>query len=621
MPLDEERREALDRRLYILFFIIFVALSILVLRLIVLQLSKGEQFRALARANRFDTEPIAAPRGSIYDREGQLLVRNQPGFQITYTLPTHASLTPRQIAARLAPVLGLSAKDVLQRMDSGPDYRLPPSVPRSIVFQPTWKEVSFIQEHQADLPGVAVSVLPVRQYTRGMFASHVIGYLHSMSRHDADRYQKQGVRLDAPVGHAGVEETYESYLRGRDGVYRLELNRFGQRVRQEVVDAPKRGDDIQLTLDAHLQMATEEALRAQIEYLQHRPKNPLSNVKTAAAVAMDPRTGEILALASYPEYNPQVFVGGISMGEYQKFRPAEMNRVIQSPLAPGSTVKPLTVMMGLQEGKITPRTVVNDRGFLTIGWRADGTPWRPSCWLLSGHGPETARRAIATSCNVYMYQLSLWLGGYPPRNQNMDDWVAHRLPRVLDRIRHYHQSFGLGALTGIDLPGEVSGSFHDRGLLADLPFSAIGQNEAYTAIELADYVSTVANGGKRLRPYVVRAIRNPRGQIVKETKPRVLNQVDVSPENIRVAQEGMALVTQGEGTAASTFQQFPIKVAAKTGTAETMDPSQDNALFIGYAPYDHPRIAIAVIVPGGGHGSDSSGPVALKMLKAYFRLA
>ncbi|WP_269432696.1 penicillin-binding transpeptidase domain-containing protein, partial [Effusibacillus lacus] len=442
------------------------------------------------------------------------------------------------------------------------------------------------------------------------------GYLNSISRDEWRKYRSLGYTLDAQIGVYGIERQYEAFLKGINGALIIESGKDpGGRFRISEVPAVP-GNDLVLNLDARLQSVAEQALAEQVRLINSDPKK--RKVSHASAVAMNPNTGEILAMASFPGFDPNVWVGGISSENYRAFQPSQQNWALQVPVPPGSTVKPLTLLLGLESGVVWPGRLIHDPGKLQIGWDRNRDPHYFYCWNHAGHGNVDARRAIAQSCNVYMYQLSLWLGNYS-QSKDATQWLKTELPIAMKRFRDYHNAFGLGVSTGIDLPEEVYGRFQTTGQLADLPFASIGQNQAYTTLQLVQYASMLANGGKRMEPHVVREIRSFDGKTVKRIEPKVLDRVKIDPNNLRVVREGMLDVTaKPYGTAYNTFRDAAYTIAGKTGTAET-GQGEDNALFVGYAPYDSPQIAIAVVVPEGGHGSDSSGPIARKILDAFFQ--
>lgn len=642
IPMEEESKSRITFRLNLLFTVVFIALSILIVRLSYVQLKEGDKYRAKAESNRFDTLPVPAPRGSIYDRNNDLLVTNKPSYTIAFTLldqnqyKEKPEVVVKRVVDTLTPVVGKKPEELLKAMDLPKDLlekmgisdrviaemgvedspHLPVSTPRRIVTQANDKEVAFVKEHQNELPGVNVIVEPVRDYLKNSLASHVIGYLAGIPKEEYKMYKEKGYRDNEVVGRAGVERQYEDYLRGKDGSLKVEVNMFNQPIKLYDEVKPVRGDDVVLNIDETLQQATEQMLANRVQWVNAN----VHKVDGGMAVAMNPQTGEVLALASYPPYNPNDWVGGISQKDLNKFIPAELNRPIQSPIAPGSTVKMGTVLLGLKNGVINSSTVVNDTGKLQVGWTASGQPNYIYSWERGGLGPVDARKALAVSSNVYMFQVSLWLGKWPTQKP-VNQWLSEDLPATVNMFDSFYKQFGLGQKTGIDLPGEIPGFMAEAKNLADLPYTAIGQHESYTAIELAQYVSAIANGGKRMEPHVVKEIKNPDGQVVFKNDPKVLNTIPLDPDQLQVVREGMRDdIIKSYGTAYSTFLGAPYSAAAKTGTSETAVQGYENSLVVGYAPYDNPQIAFAVIIPGGGRGVDSTLPVARAMLDTFFKV-
>ncbi|OEF98349.1 penicillin-binding protein 2 [Desulfuribacillus alkaliarsenatis] len=629
------------RRLNLLFFIVFIFFTILLLRLAGVQLVKGEEYLMQSESNSTTTLSMPAPRGWMMDRNGELLVSNRPAFVVTFTEVPNVLVDYEGIAARLETVLDLPQEDILRAMDYKAPRRLPRYLPRQLKTDVDQTVVAYITEHKDELPGVNVVVEPIREYRYGNLAVHAIGYISPIPEHQRDFYRDMGYRLDEKVGIDGLEKQYEEFLRGTAGQRVVEVNRFSQPIRELSMEAPVRGADLTLTIDKRLQEASQKIIEEQLEILRTRERDPIPDVKEAVAVAMNPITGEILAMASYPSYDPNVFTKRpLSQETVDYLFTSEgnlplLNRAVDAAYEPGSTVKMATTLMGLQEGVINANTQIFDNGSLYIGnW---SRPFRSWAWHRGGHGWNDPKQAIQVSNNVYMYQIALWISGYP-NSQHMNwsrvrnapptlreslksDWQRNRdLHPAIDTFKEYFAMFGLGVKTGIDLPKDSSGWPMNVNEIGELAFTAIGQNMTLTAMQLAQYTSTIANGGERLAPYLVKEVTDNRGRTLLERDKDVLNVVDIDPQHIRVMQEGMLMVTMPGGTAYNTFLGFPESVAAKTGTAQTGVEGRTNATFVGYAPYENPEIAVSVIVPNGGGGSDTSGMIARRILEEYFHL-
>jgi penicillin-binding protein 2 len=597
----------------LLFIVIFIALAVLIFRLSFLQLSQGEEFLKRAENNRYVTQSIPAPRGNIYDRDGNELVRNKPAFTITFQPLSDDVQNPTLLISELAPVFNMSIEELYMAMDPHA-IKYSPTMARKVITNAPDRIVAYVREHADELPGFNVIVEPIREYVKKDFASHVIGYLNDIPADYYNKHKDEYQQTDL-IGTAGVEAQYEPYLHGKNGTYKVEVNINYQPVNKDkaITVEPVKGHDLKLTIDSKLQEATENALKSRVEELSKKIKT----VKHGAAIAMNPKTGEILAMASYPDFDPTMWVEGISAKDYkEKFAPAEMNRAMQQVYEPGSTIKMATILIGLHEKAIQPNTVINDPGYTKF---LDTTirSWKPM-------GNIDARRALAESSNVYMIETFKRVFDFNSLSKNVNYYLNHTLPEKMNLVLDYHAKLGLGLQkTGIDLPYEAKGQITQEGYVSDLAFASFGQNEKYTLLQLAQYVSTIANGGKRMQPYVVSEIIKPDGTLLKKTEPKVLNETPFTPEEYRVVREGMLDVSRKPyGTFYSIFGNYPIPVASKTGTAET-GRGTENSLYVGFAPYDDPQIAIAIIIPDNEHMSHSGstlGPIAKAMMDAFFNL-
>ncbi|AIG27375.1 penicillin-binding protein H [Brevibacillus laterosporus LMG 15441] len=494
---------------------------------------------------------------------------------------------------------------VLERMVG---MGVPAFMPRQIKRNITAAEDARIEERLARFPGVYVEVEPLRKVKTdangGPLATHILGYINSIDPRFVKEYKSKQYSGNELVGVAGLENYYESQLRGKTGAMTVQVNRNSEFVNETIKRVAEPGNDLILTLDWRFQDKVEEILHKNLSQ---------KNLKVGHAVVMSPDTGEILALANYPDYDLNLYYDRETFSKVYKtdIWPYEDNKITRGAYAPGSTVKPISVMLALQEGLVTPSETIIDRGGLLVGNRFKNN------WLRSGHGAVDARRALQVSNNTYMYEMGLRLA----RKGNREGKHYSEQFNVLD---YYNSQFGLGVKTGIDLPGEKAGYLANDKYLGNLVDAFIGQYNSFTPMQLCQYVSTIANGGYRIKPHLVKEIRkgasNPTERItLTKVEPYVLNKVDIDPKWIKVVQEGMAKVTQPNGTAYRNFKGFPFPVAAKTGTAQT-GGNADNALIVGYAPVKNPQIAFAVVVPGGGHGADMSGVIAKQILEEYVKM-
>jgi len=478
--------------------------------------------------------------------------------------------------------------------------------------------IAEVEEKSHMLPGISTDIEPVRQYIDAYYVSHVLGYVRPITEEQYEKWKDEGYSRNDIVGQTGIELEAERYLRGKDGYKMIEVN--NNRVLTEGLNgvAAIPGNDIVLTIDMNLQKVATESLERTInEIRQKGGEKNFGDANAGSVVAIDVNTGEILVMANYPSYDPAVYLEGSDNKEAQQTIVAlnndsnspQLNRAIKGKYAPGSTFKPLVAIAGLEEGVISPtNNVLSCDGPFDV----DGKIFRCLEYPVSGHGNLTLTRALETSCNIYFNKLGI--------------------STTIDKIEKWAKYFGLGDYTGIDLGGESKGiiaskeykmeTFNDIWRPADTAQAAIGQlYNNFTPLQLANYISTLANGGKRYTPHIIKKVLKYDGSIVMEKEPEY-EQVPVSPETIAAVKAGMVAVTTSiDGTAKDAFKDFPFEVAGKTGTAETgREATQSsNALFVCYAPADDPQIAVAVVIEKGVWGSYTA-PVARDILIEYFGL-
>lgn len=582
-----------DGRFRYLYWIVIAIFVILISRLVYLQLFAGEYYYTLAEGNRLRAIPIAAMRGIMYDRNGQILVGSRPSFMVTY-VPPKDGMSDEELH-KLAGILNMpedKLREKVQKVKSS-------YVPTVLANDLTQDIVTKIEEQRNDLPGVPVDVQPIRYYPYKMMAAQVFGYVGQIDEEDAKRLEGvEGVSNITQIGRAGLEAYYDDLLRGKDGGRQVEVDAAGSPVKEMERKDPVAGHNMHLTIDLYLQQATERAMDRQIA----------NGIGThgIAAVAIDPNTGAVLAMASRPAYDPNWFTRGITEKEWSLINdnpnhPME-NRVIAGEYPPGSTFKLITGSAALELKKVTPDEMIFDSG---RHWLVD----------MRNAGGEALGwinfvEALAKSDNVYFYEMGRRVG--------------------IDELAKYARMFGMGKKTGIALRGEAPGlvasaeykkkNFHDEWYLGDTFNSAIGQGfQLVTPLQAAMIVSEVANGGIQYRPFIVSRIDNLDGTPYKIFAPEQVGTLSVSKSTLDLVREGMRNVAEESGTAGSLFAGFPIQVAGKTGTAENFGGT-DHGWFVAYAPYEHPRIVIAVLTEQGGFGSLSSGPIVRSMLEAYFHV-
>jgi penicillin-binding protein 2 len=478
--------------------------------------------------------------------------------------------------------------------------------------------VAEVEERIDEFPGALIDVVPSRKYIDAQYAAQLIGYVRAVSEEDLTKHADEGYSLSDVIGKSGIEVTAEGYLRGTNGYRRIEVDDSGK-TKTISEEAVKPGSDVVLTIDMRLQKAAMDSLEKNIKLIREKPsKKNYKDAFAGAVIALDVKNGDVLALASYPSYDPSIFLAGPEDKEAQKAITAlydptntttsEYNRAIAGTYTPGSTYKPLVGIAGLEEGAVTPDWNYYDKGYEVYDKMLLGSIEYYT--YKGGLGNVNMVRAIQQSCNTYFYNVGIKTG--------------------IDNVVKWATKFGLGQKTGIDLLGEEEGTIASKEFKktinpynwgkADTAQASIGQlYNGFTPIQLANYVATIANGGKHFKPHIIKRVVKYDGSIVTETKPEY-EILPVKKKNMDVIQEGMLAVTNTEdGTAANIFKNLNIKVAAKTGTAETGQEANhsSNALFICYAPADNPQIAVAVVVERGVFGSYTA-PIAYDVLAQYF---
>ena len=469
-----------------------------------------------------------------------------------------------------------------------------------------------LNEMSTNFPGISTVDEPVVSYPYGEEASHILGYVSPVTSDDLSK--NNSYDQNEVIGRTGIEQAFEKYLRGTDGIKQVDISVDGQITNEYISKNAESGSDIVLTLDADLQKKTEESLANTIQTLQSTTESGYEKPTEGAAVVINVKTGDIIAMASYPNYNPSLFIGGISSSNWNNYlndsRHVLVNKAIADQSAPGSTFKMVTAIAGIQSGAIDTQTKINDTGRYTFY-----KDYQPYCWKRSGHGWLNVTQAIERSCNYFFYETG--------RRAGID---------AIDEVAH---SFGLGQKTGIELPGEISGILASPQTEKEWTGgktiqAAIGQlNNAFTPLQMAKYTAMIANGGKNLDVTIIKSIKNSDGTEVSRNEldtfiSQTLNKntnsgsdLTISDENLNAIKEGMKGVTSDDaGTAHTAFANFNIEVGGKTGSASTGKGSNANAWFVGFAPFDDPEIAVAVYVKNGQHGSNTA-PIARDIFAQY----
>ncbi|MDU4962260.1 MAG: penicillin-binding protein 2 [Sporomusaceae bacterium] len=586
-----------NRRLTLFGLLIAIVLGLLVLRLAWLQLLQGPQYKQQAETNRVRLNKEYAPRGEIRDRNGAVLVSSRPSFAVS-VIPGEFS---RQAAAveLLAAITGVNTERIREKLLAGEHS---PFTPLRLRQDLDATVLARLEERKRDLPGVIIEPVAVRYYVYGKLAAHLLGYTGGISAAEYGRLKNAGYSPQDRIGLSGLEKVWESRLRGSDGGRRIEINAAGDEIRDLGQTAVIPGHTLQLALDAGLQKAAEEALQEQIQ-ISRRLGQP---AKGGAVVVLDVRSGGVLALASQPAFDPNLFADGLNEQEWATIANDQLqpltNRVTAGTYPPASVFKIVTAAAALDAGLTTAAEIFEDKGVYSLnGWQFYG-------WNTKGLGKLTISSALAKSSDPVFYELGRRLGA--------------------DRLAGYALSFGYGQTSGIGLEEERGlvpttewklAAYGEQWQPGETVIAAIGQGYYLaTPLQQALLAMAVANGGVVYRPMLVQSVLSPQGVLVETAEPQILRTIYLSPADWETLRSGMTAVV-ASGTASAAFQAFPQTVAGKTGSAET-GRNTTHAWFAGYAPAQSPEIALAIFIEDGGEGSAAAAPVARKVLEAYFRL-
>ena len=603
-------------RLAVLGVVVTSLFAALTARLWYLQVLDTEEFRVAAEANQVRLVYEPAPRGRILDREGRVLVDNRASDVLTLSR-VEAQENP-DVLPRLGALLGLDVSEITDRI-ADPKYS--PYRPVPLARDVPEEKIVYIRERQEDFPGVDNSQVISRTYPNGYIAAHVLGYVGEINNELAE-LRDEGYRLGDDIGKTGVERSFEEYLRGEAGVTKLEVDSKGRRLRTLGQVAPVQGDDVQLTIDLDIQRLAEESLAQGLEAARLRRDRNEDEPFVAPAgsvVVMNPQDGSVLAMASYPTYDPSAFIDGISTPAFAALNdPANHlplnNRAIQGLYAPGSTFKLVTAFAALRDGLISPGTTINDEGKIRIGDRtfrnAGSRPW----------GIVDMPRALAVSSDVYFYKLGFQF------------WQQRK--ELGDGIQEAARDLGFGQRTGINLPFEAVGRIptpesrrrlHEQNpdgwpnpdwFGGDNVNLSIGQGETVvTPVQLASAYGIFANGGVVYQPRLAAQTLRPNGELSEDLAPRVVRQVQIDPSIQGPILAGLrGAVADPLGTARGAFGSFnAFAVAGKTGTAQVFG-KQDTALFVGLAPMPNPEYVVTVVLEESGFGGQTAAPVARRVL-------
>jgi len=591
----------LNQRLTGIMYCVVAAFALLVVRLFYLQIIEGHEYRRLSETNSIRLQSVDPPRGLIFDREGRLLVENRPAFDLNIILKDAKPVD--QTVAKLADYMQMPVEELnsnIARRGSVSSYK--PVLLKQDIGRDA---LAAIEVHKFDLPGIVMMIKPRRHYIYENSAAHLVGYLGEINNEELDCGDYQGCRVGDYIGKFGVERSYESVFRGQRGGRQLEVNVTGQVVRVLKTVKAKPGHNVFLTIDNDLQQATEKLLQG----------------RAGAALAMDPKTGEILAMVSSPSFDQNMFVSGMSHETWEAlvtnpFRPLE-NKAIQAEYPPASTYKVIVAMAALEEGLIDTETTFDCPGYHRFGNRVF------RCWRRGGHGTVNVIRALAESCDVFFYNVGRELG--------------------VDTLARYALRCGLAKPTGIGLANEAKGlvpttswklqRFGEPWQGGETLPVAIGQGyDLTTPIQMLVVTAAVANNGLMHRPQLLKKIETAAGALVERGGPQVSGRLPASQATLAIVKRGLWEVVNTKGGTARGSRLAKIAISGKTGTAqvvgrkegveatpedEVQEHFKPHAWFIAYAPSDDPQIAITVIVEHGEHGSSAAAPIAREMIRTY----
>jgi penicillin-binding protein 2 len=601
-------RQQLKGRFGTLGLLVLVVLGGLLIRLWSMQVLSGSSYSAQAEENRIRQISLDAARGRILDAKGRPLVTNRPVMAVT-AAPT--VLLDRALVARLSTVIDVPAAEIEKRLESAREERLKPRVLRIDV---PMKTVSYLVEHAPEFPGVQVEAAAVREYPMGTVAAHALGYTGEVSEAQLVAEKISDYRLGDIVGKAGIEAQYDKVLLGEKGYRRFEVDSMG-RVRRVVAQGePRAGKDIVLTIDADVQVVAEKALQ---DAIAEAHRQGYAKSRAGSAVVLDVKTGEVVAMASAPTYDPTLFLGGIKEEDWARLTAKDSeyplnNRAIMAAYPPASTFKAVTGMAALQT-----RVAGAGSAFVCTGfWEGMGKPGK-WCWNHAGHGHINFTQGIVQSCDTVFYELG-----------------KRFFLQKGEPLQVFARSMGLGKDTGVDLPGEVAGRVPDAAwkkaynrnypeaqawLGGDTVNMAIGQGDLLvTPLQLASVYAALGNGGKVMKPHLLKSVLGTDGKPTLEAKPEVTYDPGITPGNLAAMRSALVGVTK-HGTGFGAFAGFPVSVAGKTGTAQ-VTKKDDFAFFACYAPSESPRYAVVVVIEQGGHGGSVAGPAARQILSKLFNL-
>lgn len=593
--------ESIKKRIFPTLYVVIFSFGILVLRMWYLQILQKDAFQTLSESNRIRNVLLSDYRGKILDSNHKVIVDIRPSFNL-YIIPEDTK-DIENIYKILSRRLNLDEKEFIQTIQTSLPYK-------NILIERDLSrdDVAFIEEHKMNLPGVFFKVEPSRNYREKGLAAHTIGYISEITRSQLSKYKDFNYRQSDFLGQYGLEKKYEKYLRGEKGSKKIEVDASGRELKILQHVYPKQGLNLVLTLDLEIQKTVEKQLEG----------------KQGAVVVLDPNSGAVLAMASSPSFDPNLFAGRFSKANWlnlinDKLHPLQ-NRAIQGQYPPGSVFKIVTASAGLGEKIIDEKFTAYCNGYFKFGKR------NYRCWKKGGHGKVDLHKALVQSCDVFFYKLGYRVG--------------------VDSIARYAFGFGLGQKAGFELPGEREGlvpskawkreNKNEAWFPGETISTSIGQSyNLVTPLQMANLISAVANGGTLWRPYILKKIVANDGTVIKEVTPRILKNIPISKNNLDMIRKALLGVVNERGGTGRRARIPQIKVAGKTGTSQVIRMKSDNELkkekeipyqfrdhawFVAFAPFENSLISVSVVIEHGGHGGSASAPIAREIIKKYFQL-
>ena len=595
-------RDWIKQRFIIVSVCILFVFALLFLRLVYLQIIKGEEYRLLSEKNAVRLKSIKSSRGLIFDRNKKLLVDNRPSFNLKIVLEDAGEV--KETVKKLAEFIAVPFQELMEyiaREGNGAVYK-----PITLKNDISRDQLAIVEAHKFDLPGIHIDIEPTRYYIYKKTAAHLLGYLGQINTKELKSGKYSNIKSGDSIGRYGIEKSFENYLQGKRGGRQVEVDASGRIIKILRTIEPVAGLDLNLTLDLDLQQTAEKLLEN----------------KAGAVVAIDPDNGDILALASSPSFDQNDFTGGISSKKWNALmsdpdKPL-VNKAIQAEYPPASTYKIITSIAALEENHITMNTTAYCPGFLKYGNRT----YR--CWNKNGHGELSIIDALAQSCDVFYYQAGIKVG--------------------VDKLGRYAMGSGLGKKTGILLENEKKGLvptsawkkklYKESWQGGETLSVAIGQSyNLVTPLQMAVLIAAVGNGGTLYKPRIVKTIKDGHGLVIKKIDSEITGGLPASKETLDIVRNGLLKAVQGVRGTAKKIRLKNIEIAGKTGTAQVYSIKKndkrkaddlkyslrDHAWFVCYAPAKNPVIAISVLVEHGEHGSSTAAPIARALIEQYIQ--